>query len=549
MLDELRVRDLALISNATITFAPGLTVLTGETGTGKTALLTALKLLIGERADSTMVRDGAPEARAEARFILSPAAIASGDNPADSCELVATRRLSADGRSRCTLNDSMVTVGALGEQVGPLVDLHGQHEHQKLLKAAAQREALDAYGGEQIASKLARYQESFDAARAARAEVERLQQAAHTSAQALDAARFLVQEVGAVAPVAGEYEELEAQLPRLRNGEDLALGSNTALAALRDEGGAADALGSALAAVEQLEGIDPELDGLIAQIRELTIEAEDVGTALRAYRDGVAFDPSALEEALDRLGQLEGLCRRFGPRMDDVFEGLDAAEALLADTGNLDERLTKAQTDLAACEEALRMDAQGLAKARAKVGKGFAEALGAAVQDLAMQGAVFNVTAHELAFEHWTRDGSCTYSIDYQPGATQVARPLAKIASGGELSRVMLALKCLLSDAEPGVTLVFDEIDTGIGGAAANAVAERLHELAGTHQVIVVTHLAQIAAVADSQWVVSKSLDASAGATTSIQEVRGDARVTEIARMLSGTDDATALQHAREMLK
>jgi DNA repair protein RecN (Recombination protein N) len=556
MLDELRVRDIALIEDASLEFSPGFTVLTGETGAGKTALLAAVKLLVGERGDSSMVRDGAKEARVEARFTVAAeptaakpaAAKPAAAKPSPCPERIASRRLGADGRSKCTLDDQMVTVGALAEHIGPLIDLHGQHEHQALLKPAAQLACLDRFAGAEVRDALAVYQEAFGVHAAACEQVEQLAAAAQTSAFAIEQAQFTLREITQTDPQPGEYEQLEEQLPRLRNGEDLAQASNAALKALRSEGGALEALGAAQHELARFAGIDARLDALAAQLESLSIGAEDLAAEFRDYRDSVEFDPQALEQTLDRLGQLEGLRKRFGPRMEDVFATWQTAQQTVELTESLEERQAKAQQALAAAQQALQEAAEVLGGLRAQASTVFSAALSAAVQDLAMEGAAFQVAITALAPGAWTLQGSKHYEILYQPSAGSTPRPLAKIASGGELSRVMLALKTLLGEADPTVTLVFDEIDAGIGGATATAVAQRLAQLARTHQLIVVTHLAQIAAVADSQWVVRKTLQGDV-AQTSITPVTGEKRTAELARMLAGSTDATALEHARQLLE
>jgi len=554
MLDELRVRDLALIEQAALEFSPALTVLTGETGAGKTALLAAIKLLIGDRADATMVRDGAPEARVEARFIGGQmgtgqrGAVPLGIHPPDaSQEHIVTRRVGRDGRSKCLLDDAMVTVGALAAQVGPLVDLHGQHEHQALLRPTVQLDYLDRFAGGPVAQALAAYQDAWHTHREARELVERLAAAAHTSALAIEQARYTLQEIDRVGPRPAEYEELEEQLPRLRNGEDLAQASNAALEALRREDGAFDALAAAQHELARLQGIDTRLDGLASRLDTLAVVAEDLAAELREYRDGVEFDPQALEEALDRLGQLEGLRKRFGPRMEDVFITREEAQQALASTEGLDGKQEKARQQLEAAHTSLQEAACVLKDARAKGATVFAAALTACVQDLAMEGASFEVAVTPLDEHAWTAQGSCSYEVRYRPAPRTTPRALARIASGGELSRVMLALKTLLRDAHTQATLVFDEIDAGVGGATATAVARRLQQLATTHQVIVVTHLAQIAAVAQSHWVVRKTVCDGATQTT-IEQACGEDRVVELARMLAGSDSATALDHARQLL-
>jgi DNA repair protein RecN (Recombination protein N) len=536
MLDELHVRDYALVLDARLIFSPGCTVLSGETGAGKTALVGAIKLLIGERGDVSAIRDGARELMVEGRVI------------AQDEEHIVTRRLNREGRSRCTLDDNMVTVGALAERVGPLFDLHGQHEHQSLLSLSVQLAYLDRYAKAPGQRALARYQQAWDAYTDATERLETLRQASQTSEAAYAAARLTVREIEAIDPKPDEYEELERQLPILRNGETLAVAARAALDALRGEQGALDVLASAHHALAHTAGIDARLDELAAQLESLNLTADDVALSLRSYCESVEFDPQALEAALDRLGALEGLRKRYGPRMADVFSVWEASSQLLSQDVDATERLEAAEHELIDAERELEAAAENLAEVRGQAAEGFAKTLSSSFQDLAMEGASVVFAARELPRTSWTRNGSFRYELLYQPSETSSPRPLAKIASGGELSRVMLALKTLFKTDDDSLTLVFDEVDAGIGGAVASAVAERIRSLAATQQVIVVTHLAQIAAVADRQFVVEKTLE-NKSAHTVIREVCGDERVAEIARMLAGGTDEVALDHARQLLR
>ncbi len=535
MLDELRVRDIALIEDASMEFSPGLTVLTGETGAGKTALLGALKLLIGERGDSTLVRDTASEARVEARMTL------------DDSEHIICRRISQDGRSRCTLDDEMVTVGALAARIGPFFDLHGQHEHQSLLSPSTQLTYLDRFIGSVASQALAAYQQAWHHQHEAEELVERIEELALTSSVKLQQAQAAFNEINALDPQPGELEQIEQQLPRLRNGEQLAQVSGEAFEALRSDDGALDKLGTALKGLTRSSTVDVELDALTNRMESLLIDLEDLASELRAYRDDVEFDPEALQRALDRLGQLEGLCRRYGPRMDDVLNTWHEASDTINLTSDIDERRQEAKIALQEAESTLRQAAEHLEQIRENGSRDFADAVSASVQDLAMAGASFELAITPLKREDWTINGSCRYELLYQPSANSVPRPLARIASGGELSRVMLALKTLIGQEAAAVTLVFDEIDAGIGGITAVAVAQRLRQLAQTHQVIAVTHLAQIAAVADTHLVISKHVSEGM-AHTALTAVFGEDRTSEIARMLSGSDDVVALEHARQLL-
>ncbi len=535
VLDELHVRNLALIEEAWLEFSPGMTVLTGETGAGKTALLGALKLLLGDRADSGAVRAGQAEALVEGRFTTR------GD------ELLVRRRVSADGRSRCTLDGEMATVGALGERVGTLVDLHGQHDHQALLVVANHAGYLDRHAGEPVARARAAYRAARDAYKQAQETADELARRLSAAASEADTLRFVVDDIARVDPKPGEDEDIEARLPALSHAEQLAEAANDALQLLRGEGAAADRLALARAALGKVEGVDSSLDDLRARVEELGTLCDDVSLELRSYRDSVECDPDGLDALQQRLGELHGIARKYGPRLADVIDARAAAEKTLADFDAGDELLARAEAARAEREQDLRDAAATLDELRRAAAPYFVAELADAVSDLAMQGSRFEIAQTELAFENWAADGPSRIEFLFAPAQDHPARALSRIASGGELSRVMLALKSVLGEADTVQTLVFDEIDAGVGGATAHAVGRRLAELATTHQVIVVTHLAQVAAFADKQLVVRKEVE-DATTVTTVEQVDGARRLEEIARMLAGNDSAVSVAHAQELL-
>jgi DNA repair protein RecN (Recombination protein N) len=535
MLEELHVRDLALIEDVWLEFGPGMTVLSGETGAGKTALIGALKLLVGERADSMLVRSGAPETLVEGRFIL------------DGEEIVARRRVSADGRSRCTLGDAMATVSALAEKLGPLVDLHGQHDHQALLSPSTHVAYLDRHAGDALAVPLASYRSALERYRAAVVQRDELNTRLADSDRRIDYLRFVASEITEANPLPGEDAELDARLPSLRHGERLAAAANEAAALLRSDGGASDVVAGAIAALSRVARLDPALDLLTERLADAQAVVDDLGLAVRRYGEGIEYDPVTLDRIESRLSVLGALKKKYGPGLDDVLETAREACDTLATLDAGEEGLRAAEEAVARAEVKLREAAATLDSARRGAAPAFETALGAAVADLAMESARFEVAFTEIPFESWTVDGAQRVEFLFAAAASEPARPLAKIASGGEVSRVMLALKSVLGEADDTPVLVFDEIDAGIGGATAHAVGRRLAELARVHQVLVVTHLAQVASYADRHLVVTRSLR-EGRAFTAVCVVEDDERVAEIARMLSGTDSVASTAHARQLL-
>ena len=564
MIDEIQVENLALIRAASLAPARGLTVLTGETGAGKTALLSALKLLMGERADKSAVREGSDALSVSGRFFGLRAqgpepdaagaaddveAAAEGDPAAAGAaadgELVAIRRVTADGRSRVTIDGRMASVGELARSVAPGIDLCGQHEHQRLMKPAEHQAMLDAWAGDEAASALAAYRGAFDRAKDAAAQLARVREA---STARLDEARFTLRQIDAVDPQEGEYERLSAELARAENAESLATAADGAHAALSGDGGALDALGAAAAALEGAARFDSSLGDLAASLREAGYVLEDVSREVRDYRDGVEFDPQLLAERQERVASLQGLMRTYGPRMEDVLAARAQAAELVSLVDDAAEREAAARRALDEAEAELSAAASALAAVRAQAAPRFAEAVSAQMARLEMGGAQLACSVEDLPRAAWTRAGSQAVEFLFRPGAGMQARPLARIASGGEISRVMLAIKVVLGRSDEVGTLVFDEVDAGVGGSTANALADVLAELAQTHQVIVVTHLAQVAVRGQAHYVVRKVEGADGMPETDLRKLSAGERPAEIARMLSGDATEASLAHAREML-
>ena len=535
VLAELHVRDLALVEDVWLEFPHGLTVLTGETGAGKTVLVEALKLLLGERADSTMVRQGASEAVVEGRFL------------ADEGELLVRRRITSEGRSHCTIDGEMATVGMLAQRLGSLVDLHGQHAHQALLSPGLHVSYLDRFIGVAALDHRAAYRDARIRERAAATRLEELVSALSDRDRRSDYLRFVIKEIEAAAPLEGEDDELTARVPRLRHAERLAGVARAAFDALKSDSGASEALSMSQSSLGGVSGLDPVLDDIAAAIDRIDVELQEIAAALRGYAEDLEYDPAALEEVEARLHRLGDLKRKYGPALADVIRtaGDATRELALLDAGEAGLADARAEHERAAA--ALVGAAETLARVRAEAAEPFCEHLTHAAAELALPGAIFAVQRTPLARGQWTDDGSERIEFLFSSGPGEDPRPLAKIASGGEISRVMLALKGVLGSADSVPVLVFDEVDAGIGGATATAVGRRLAALAGSHQVLVVTHLAQVAAFADTHVVVRKEYG-DGRTTTSAQLVSGDERTAEIARMLSGETSATALSHAAELL-
>lgn len=540
MIDELHVRNVALIRDASIEPAAGLTVLTGETGAGKTALLSSIKLLVGERADAGMVREGAPALEVEGRLFLP------GD---DEDGTVVRRRVGADGRGRVDVDGHMASVRELAQRVGATVDLCGQHEHQRLLSVQTHVDMLDSWAGAPAGDALGAYREALAAAEAAASELERVREMGRATGERLDEAAFVLRCIDEVDPREGELEELEARLPRAEHGEALMEAASGARELLSGDGGACDSLGDAVRALSDAARFDPALGSWAKALESSLIDVEDVASELRDYADGLDFDPEELERLQGRLARLEGLRRAYGPSMADVLRRRDEAREVVeaaSDGGELERR---AAEELRRREAALAEAADALDAVRAEAAPRLARAVSEQMAFLEMGSAELVVSQERLPRAEWTRSGASRVEFLYRPGAGLTARPLRKIASGGEVSRVMLACKVVLGEADDCETLVFDEVDAGVGGATAVALASVLARLAATHQVIVVTHLAQVAVAAERHYLVRKSEGESGVPETSLVEISGEDRVAEVSRMLSGDTGEASRDLAREMLE
>ncbi|MDR1825131.1 MAG: DNA repair protein RecN [Bifidobacteriaceae bacterium] len=563
MLRELTVENLGVIARAGLEFGPGLTVITGETGAGKTMLLSALGLVVGGRADTALVRQGEPRARVTGLFTVVPdgaaaAAAAAAGALVEDGELIVVRTVAPGSGSRAALGGAAVPLGTLGAVVGPLVAVHGQADQWRLKSGAEQRDWVDAYAGPAQRAALDAYDQAFAQVTDLRQALERLDQAGREAAWEADALARGVKEIRQVAPQVGEETDLPAAIDRLAAAEDLRQAAEAALAALAGDDdllvpgavGAADAAGRAL---RQGAAHDPALAPLAERATELAYLAGDLAAEIGQYRAALDADPGQMEALQARRAQVNQLLRKYGATAAEVLAWADQAEARLEELDASPERRERLAQELAAAEAALAAAARTLTKGRATAAAALAAAVARELTGLGMAGAQFEVALVPLAAPG--PHGAETVEFRFTAHREAGLRPLAKGASGGELSRVMLALEVALADHAPGAasgpaggpdapTLVFDEVDQGVGGKAARRVAERLARLAGSAQVVVVTHLAQVAAFGDTHLVVAKE-----GATTAVGRVAGVERRREIARMLSGAEDsAQALAHAQELL-
>jgi DNA repair protein RecN (Recombination protein N) len=548
MLRELRVRDLAVIADVTLPLQPGLNVLTGETGAGKSMLVDALSLLLGERASADAVRPGAEKTVVEGAFELDsatlgrllPAFAALGVDAGEGM-LIVKREVYPEGRSRAWVNGSPTTVGVLAQLGALLVDLHGQHETQSLLRPDAQRDMLDAFAGADVERAAVRdAHERWHGL----AERERALQAKQDDVRRkADYLRHVVQEIERAAPKHGEDEQLEIDAKRLAHADELGR-------LARDLDQALDTAGLARATklLASLQKLDPSvsrwqelLDGAFANVQELA-------TAARDYATGIETDPARLATLEQRRDLLFRLQQKYGPSLADVLATRDrsAAELDVLDTADLD--LRNLAEERGRAEADFQRACAALTKKRVTSSKTLSHAVNELLPALGMPGGTFTTRLQPRTTHHAHGAEDVVFEVALNAGME--SRPLARVASGGELSRLMLALKVVLAQHDAVPTLVFDEVDQGIGGEVGGRVGAALASVArgAGRQALVITHLPQIAAYADHQLVVAKGAQAGV-ATSDVVVVQGDARRREVARMLGDPDMATALSHAAELLK
>jgi len=561
-IEEISIKDLGVIADASLPLGPGFTAITGETGAGKTMVVSALGLLLGERADTGAVRLGSAQAWVEGRWRIAESSDvvervrdAGGDvDPlgGGGAELVLTRSVSAEGRSRAVVGGRSAPVSVLTELGGQLVVVHGQSDQIRLRSAVAQREALDRFAGPDFAAAVEAYAQVFHRWRDNRSELDELVADQDRRAREAEDLRIAMAEIEAVAPQPGEDDELAERAERLSNLEELRLAAASArelLSAEESEG--ADALGLLDSARRHLERVS-EHDHALGTVAEAVANANylisDVAAQLSTYLATLDTDGAReLELVQDRRAELATLVRKYGPTLDDVIGALDSGSSRLLELDGDSDRIEELRAEVEADAALATELAEGLSAQR----RSAAERLSTAVSDeltaLAMADA--RVVVEVIQREEFTAAGRDQVSILLQPHSGAEPRPLGKGASGGELSRVMLAIEVVIAGTDPVPTFIFDEIDAGVGGAAAIEIGRRLAKLAESSQVIVVTHLAQVAAFAGNHLTVVKGSDGSVTAS-SVRQLGGDERIAEMARLLSGLPDSeSGLAHARELVE
>lgn len=541
MLVDITIEDLGVIERSAAEFAEGLTVLTGETGAGKTMVVTGLRLLAGGRADASRVRDGAQKAAVEGRFATGRAAAAEvvesvGGVADENGEYIASRTVSAAGRSRAYLGGRAVPAATLGDFSSHVLTVHGQNDQLRLLAPDQQLAAVDR-SEPAIAKVRETYTEAFRAWRELAKDYKRRTESRRELAQEVDRLQFAINEIGEVAPEPGEDTELVTLIQRLQDVDTLREAAATALSAVDgdDSFGEAEAASALLgrASTALVGSSDKELAALGERLSDITSQVSDIAAELGTYLESLPADPNLLEESLRRQQDLKQLTRKYAADIDGVLAWRDAAAEKLDSMDTSAEVLEELKAKVMEAEKQMVAKASALTKARKKAAKNLSKQVTEEIHGLAMPNSALNVEIREAKYSKTGAD-----EVEFQLNG----KPLAGAASGGELSRVMLALEVVLADGD-GATMVFDEVDAGVGGRAAVEIGRRLARLATSNQVIVVTHLPQVAAYADSHLHVSKEKF-----TSGVSDLSASERVEELARMLAGLDDTeTGRAHAQEL--
>jgi DNA repair protein RecN (Recombination protein N) len=560
MLSQLEIHDFAIVRSARVDFGPGLCVLSGETGAGKSLVIDAIEALVGGRAGADAVRSGAEAARLRAVFELadSPAAaqrlVELGCEPDPDGLLALTREIRRDGRtgetrSRCTVNGSLANVSLLKALGETLIDLHGQHEHQSLLKVAEHLRLLDAAAGAALAAPRTAWAALWTEWRAVATAMQRLKMDEAAKEQRLDRLRHQIREIEEARPAPDEEDDLRADRARLAHAEQLLAWAAAAVAALaegEESPAAIDRVAAARSALETMAAVDADLAAPAAELAAALATLEETARLVSRYADGIEADPKRLDAIEERLELLGRLRRKYGATLAEVLASADAARAELTELEAAEDRLA----DLAARQTELRPRLEAAAAALTADRAAAAQRLTAAVEghlgDLNLDGVHFEVAVRPRP--EWGEEGADAVEFLFSANPGEPPRPLARIASGGEISRVMLALKSQLAAADAVPTMIFDEIDVGIGGLTIRSVARKMAALGRERQIIVVTHHAPIAAYADVHVAIDKSA-AAHGAQLTITRLTAEARVQELARMLGRRPPTAAtLSMARELL-
>jgi DNA repair protein RecN (Recombination protein N) len=566
LLAELSIKNFAIIENLTISFEKGLTVLTGETGAGKSMIIDAIHLLVGGRGSSEFVRFGENRAEIEGLFILDDEnhpcyekALEYGIDLSDGM-VVLRRDISANGKSICRINGKLVTISILREIGQTLVDIHGQHEHQELMNPERHLTLLDQFGGNKIQSALAEYQTVYEKYEALKKQVKKLTENEQEIAHRLDLIQFQLNEIESANLSPKEDEELYEEKVKISNFEKIYQGLNNCYQALHGEQRGLDWLAVAMDQLEDLSSIDDSLKDIFETVSNSYYILEDISYKLRDKIDQMEYDPQRLDFIETRLNEINQLKRKYGRTVEEILQYAAKIEEEIETIQNRDSHLHKLRNELHSIIEDLLVEAKNLSNIRKSLAKILEEKIHQELKELYMDKTVFQVQFSKREGHlddpilegmpvKFHKDGIdlVEFFISTNPG--EPLKPLAKIASGGELSRIMLALKSIFSQHQGVTSIIFDEVDTGVSGRVAQAIAEKIYQVSINSQVLCITHLPQVAAMADTHLLISKEI-IDGRTKTSVKALNENEKIKEIGRMLSGVEitDLTK-EHAKELLQ
>lgn len=554
MLQELSIQNFAIIPKLNISFQPGMTVLTGETGAGKSIIIDAVGLLTGGRGSQDFIREGADKAVLQGLIDVEPGQpitqlLDELGIPLEDNQLLIHRELHKSGRNVIRVNGSLVNATTLKEIGQHLVDIHGQNEHQELMQVERHLSLLDEYGKKTIGPVLEKYRAAYDTYRSLESAFHKRQADEQAWAQRLDMLSFQSKELADASLVEGEEEMLEAEYQELTNFQDVLAALSKAHEALDGDwdNNGLETISTAMSAMEDIEELSPKYATLTEAVRGAYYELQEAASEILSVRDGLEFDEERLREVDDRLNLIRSLERKYGATITDVLAHQAKVDAELAEMGGGEQSAAELAEQVEVAEQKARTLAEKLHELRLKAAKQLATKIHEQLSDLYMEKAVFSAHITELKELNATGLDAVEFYIQTNPG--EGAKPLVKIASGGELSRMMLAMKTIFSREQGITSIIFDEVDTGVSGRVAQAIAEKIAVIGRYSQVLTITHLPQVAAVADNHYFIEKQVVGDR-TETSIHTLSEDERVNEVARMLSG-DELTdaAKENARDLIK
>ena len=552
MLQELSIQNFAIIPKLNISFQPGMTVLTGETGAGKSIIIDAVGLLTGGRGSQDFIREGADKAVLQGLIDVEPGQpitqlLDELGIPLEDNQLLIHRELHKSGRNVIRVNGSLVNATTLKEIGQHLVDIHGQNEHQELMQVERHLSLLDEYGKKTIGPVLEKYRVAYDTYRSLESAFHKRQADEQAWAQRLDMLSFQSKELADASLVEGEEEMLEAEYQELTNFQDVLAALSKAHEALDWDNNGLETISTAMSAMEDIEELSPKYATLTEAVRGAYYELQEAASEILSVRDGLEFDEERLREVDDRLNLIRSLERKYGATITDVLAHQAKVDAELAEMGGGEQSAAELAEQVEVAEQKARTLAEKLHELRLKAAKQLATKIHEQLSDLYMEKAVFSAHITELKELNATGLDAVEFYIQTNPG--EGAKPLVKIASGGELSRMMLAMKTIFSREQGITSIIFDEVDTGVSGRVAQAIAEKIAVIGRYSQVLTITHLPQVAAVADNHYFIEKQVVGDR-TETSIHTLSEDERVNEVARMLSG-DELTdaAKENARDLIQ